>query len=211
MEIQRSLPVDPDLVIGDRGTPVVLRRLPGQRYLPVSTPRQQIPGRGRHRYARATAATSAGWRRWRGLQRDHSTIAQGVHRSHPERIGLAVVQAGHRVAGGRPARGDPGSGPVQLVFVVRDRVPAVVAGRPPAQRHLPVAGRGTQALGRLRLRGRGRGRLRTRGPARPGAIDRPHAERVALIVGQAHHRGGGGRAAGGGPGVGTRPVRIRSA
>ena len=197
-----SLPVDPILVIGDRGTAVVLRRLPGQRHLPVSTPRQQIPGRGRRRYARATAAASAGWRRWRGFERRHFTIAQGVDRPHPERVGLAVVQAGHRVAGGRAVRGDPGPGIVQLVFVVRDRLPAVVRGRPPAQRHLTVAGREAQALGRLRRRGRGRGRLRTRGPARPGAVEGPHPERVGLVVGQAHHRGAGGRAARGDPGIG---------
>ena len=107
------------------------------------------------------------------------------------------------MAGGRPARGDPGPGPVLLVFVVRDRLPAVVRGRCPAQRHLLVAGREAQALGRLRLRGRGRGRPRTRGRARPGAVDRPHPERVRLTVGQAGHRVAGGRPARGGPGPGT--------
>ena len=95
------------------------------------------------------------------------------------------------------------AGKVQLVFVVRDRVPAVVGGRRPAQPHLPVAGRGSQSLRRLRLRDRGRGRLRTGGPARPGAIDRSHPEAVGLFVGQAHHRVAGGRAAGRGPGAGT--------
>ena len=58
-------PVDPVLVIRDLRAAVVLRRLPRQLHLPVSTLRQQIPGRGRHRFLRAaaaaaSAATSAG-------------------------------------------------------------------------------------------------------------------------------------------------------
>ena len=55
-----SLPVDAVLVIPDLRAAVALRRLPRQLHLPVSTLRQQIPGRGRHRLAWA-AATTAGW------------------------------------------------------------------------------------------------------------------------------------------------------
>ena len=52
-------PVDPVLVIRDRRSAVTLRGIPGERHLLVSTVRQQIRGRVRHRLAWATAAATA--------------------------------------------------------------------------------------------------------------------------------------------------------
>ena len=146
-------------------------------------------------------------RRWRDPRRGRLRLGgrarpNAVPRPHAEPVGLAVGQVAHRVAGGRPARGGPGVGPVQLVFVMRDRRPA--GGLDPTEPHLPVAGRGAEAVRRVRRpqRGSRRGKLQRGGPARPDAVHRPHAERVERAVGQVAHRVAGGRPARGGPGPG---------
>ena len=125
-----------------------------------------------------------------------------VDRAHPEPVGLAVGQVEHGVAGGCPARGDPGAGTALLVLVAGDRLPAVGRGRRPDQIHPLVAARGAEVRRRAGHRGRGDARRGGGGRARPGAVDRPHPERVGLTVGQAGHRVAGGCAARGDPGPG---------
>ena len=116
----------------------------------------------------------------------------------------AVPRAGGRARrrSSRPARGGPGPVTVLLVFVVRDRRPAVRRGRRPAQIHLLVAGRGAQARRRAGHRGRGDARRAPYHPMMQGST----SSRSRSTVARGNLAGGGRRrrTADHVPGVGSR-------